>query len=281
MRFLVRRLSPLPALPLGVELVLGDLDDGLALQRLVRGADAVVHLAGAIKARRDAEFRHVNAEGTARLAAACDPGTLLLALSSLAAREPDLSPYARSKREAEQCLVRSGLPRWLAIRAPVVYGPGDRETLALFRLAQRGIAPLAAGIDARLSVIHAADLVRLVADCLDRPPAPDVYEVDDGAAEGHRLKDVLALAAELQGRRIRTLSLPRPVMMMAATVAQAGARLGRRAAILSAGKVREMFHPDWVARDRRLALHLSFVPAFDIRRGFAETISWYGHHNWL
>src|SRR4051812_19086294 len=70
-RILARRM-PITALtpdrPL--EVVLGDLDDHLALERLVGGADAVIHVAGIIKARRAAEFFRVNVDGTRNLAAA-------------------------------------------------------------------------------------------------------------------------------------------------------------------------------------------------------------------
>ncbi|MCW5745648.1 MAG: NAD(P)H-binding protein, partial [Alphaproteobacteria bacterium] len=52
-RLLVRRLPKLPlADAAAIELVTGDLADPAALRRLVRGAGAVIHLAGAIKATR-------------------------------------------------------------------------------------------------------------------------------------------------------------------------------------------------------------------------------------
>src|SRR5690349_20385301 len=57
LRLLVRRWSPLPSLEgVAAEMVLGDLLDETALKRLVEGADAVVHAAGLIKARRPGDF---------------------------------------------------------------------------------------------------------------------------------------------------------------------------------------------------------------------------------
>ena len=67
--------------------------------------EAVVHVAGLTKARREAEFFAVNRDGSARLAeavaAAAAPGARCVLVSSMAAREPRLSPYAASKRGAE------------------------------------------------------------------------------------------------------------------------------------------------------------------------------------
>ncbi|HZY52217.1 MAG TPA: NAD-dependent epimerase/dehydratase family protein, partial [Reyranella sp.] len=99
-RLLMRRWTPLPSLPgVAAEIVWGDLSDEASLKRLVAGADAVVHAAGLIKARRPIEFDQVNRDGTARLSALA-PDVPFLLLSSLAAREPQLSPYAASKRAA-------------------------------------------------------------------------------------------------------------------------------------------------------------------------------------
>src|SRR5476649_2096743 len=69
-RLLLRRWSPLPSLAgVEAEVVWGDLNDTVALRRLVEGADAVVHAAGLIKARHPSGFMAVNRDGTARLAA--------------------------------------------------------------------------------------------------------------------------------------------------------------------------------------------------------------------
>ncbi|MFZ3121009.1 MAG: NAD-dependent epimerase/dehydratase family protein, partial [Variovorax sp.] len=79
------------------EVVAGSLDNEAALARLVEGADAVIHLAGLIKAARRADFFAVNEQGVARIAQATrrvSPGAHFLLVSSLAAREPLLSDYA-------------------------------------------------------------------------------------------------------------------------------------------------------------------------------------------
>ncbi|HUF56246.1 MAG TPA: NAD-dependent epimerase/dehydratase family protein, partial [Thermohalobaculum sp.] len=122
------------------EIVLGDLLDDRALRRLCRGADAVIHAAGLIRARDRAAFFAVNEGGSARLAAAAAeaaPGAPLIVVSSLAAREPGLSDYAASKRAGEEAVLRAAAGPVTVLRPPVLYGPWDRETLALFRAAAR------------------------------------------------------------------------------------------------------------------------------------------------
>ena len=173
LRLLIRRWTPLPSLAgVEAEIVWGDLSDEASLETLVAGADAVVHAAGLIKARRPAEFDAVNRDGTARLSALA-PDVPFLLLSSLAAREPQLSPYAASKRAAEEVVARRSGP-WLAVRAPAVYGPGDRETLAYFKMARNGFALQPDCPDARLSLVHVEDLAEAMALALDRRTAAGV-----------------------------------------------------------------------------------------------------------
>ena len=93
---------------LQLDAVPGDLSNGEALRALVDGADVVIHAAGLIKARSSAAFEAVNVVGTANLAQAIEKsGTSprVLLVSSMAAREPTLSSYARTKRAAEQLLM--------------------------------------------------------------------------------------------------------------------------------------------------------------------------------
>ncbi|MFO1159862.1 MAG: NAD-dependent epimerase/dehydratase family protein [Reyranellaceae bacterium] len=279
-RLLVRRWSPLPSLGgVEAELVLGDLADDDALQRLVEGADAVVHAAGLIKARRPDEFMAVNRDGTARLSAAAGTARLVL-LSSLAAREPQLSPYAASKRAAEEAVAGRAGP-WLAIRAPAVYGPGDRETLAYFRAVARGLAPRPLVAEARLSLIHVADLAEVVAQAVDASISRSICEIDDGREGGYSYRDMQEAAARAVGRTVLGVAVPRPVMAGLARLNQLGHRLGGPVQILTPGKVNEIFHPDWTVHDRRLAGAIGFAARYDLVAGFHDTVLWYRRREWL
>ena len=97
-------------------------------------------VAGVINAPDAAGFERCNVGGTlAMLAAATAAGVRrFVHVSSLAAREPRLSLYGTSKARAEELVEGSGLD-WAIVRPPAVYGPGDKETLDLFRMAKLGL----------------------------------------------------------------------------------------------------------------------------------------------
>ncbi|CAN5635746.1 NAD-dependent epimerase/dehydratase family protein [soil metagenome] len=275
-RLLIRRWTPLPSLPgVDAEIVWGDLSDAASLARLVEGVDAVVHAAGLIKARRVEDFQAINRDGTARLSSRA-PDVPFLLLSSLAAREPQLSPYAASKRAAEEVVGQRTGP-WLAVRAPAVYGPGDRETLAYFKMAALGVALQPNRPGARLSLIHVEDLAESLALALGRPLPSSVGEVDDGRQGGYSHAEMAGAASSALGRPVRPLSVPQGVMAAIATVNA----LRPSAQILTPAKVRELFHPDWTVHDPALMAATGFTARYNLAEGFRHTILWYRAHGWL
>lgn len=269
--------------------VAGDIASPSALVELVSGADAVIHCAGLVAARRSADFQQVNAGGTEALLEALRPAGAaregarrFVLMSSLAAREPQLSPYARSKHEAEEILRRqAGSLAWQILRPPVVYGPGDRATLPLFRQFARGFAVLPAGAG-RFSMLYVEDLAAAAAAALaPELPGGQLVELDDGTEGGYGWPDILAAAERQLGRPIRTLAAPRAVQRLAAAFSAAGAGLTGRAPMLSQGKVNEIAHPDWVCRTAPLHDCFSWRAAVGLDEGFSRTFAWYKAAGWL
>ena len=111
----------------GVEWIRGELADRAALDRLVEGADAVLHVAGVVNTPDLMGFHLGNVAGTEALIDAAKAAGIerFVFVSSLAAREPRLSKYGKSKHHAEELVQASGL-NWTIVRPPAIYGPRDR-----------------------------------------------------------------------------------------------------------------------------------------------------------
>ena len=233
------------------EVVPGGLEDAAALAALVQGADAVVHLAGLIRAHSRAEFLRVNRDGAARLAEAIRrvaPESHLIGISSLAARAPQLSAYADSKQAGERALaeaLRGG--RLTILRPPVVYGPWDRASLGIFRAAAGRIVPVPGPAESRIAMIAVADAAAAIAALAAWAEAPGgaVYALADPNPAGYAPRDILGLAAAALGNAPRFVQLPAAAVRLAGRAADLGAWLSRRPAVFSAGKARELLHPTW------------------------------------
>lgn len=276
-RILARRLPTNPILASAdPELIVGDLDDAPALRALVRGADVVVHVAGAVRALDAVGFYRANAQGTAGIVSAVQseaPQTRLVHVSSLSAREPTLSDYAGSKRAGEIEVERAGPALdWSIIRPPAVYGPGDRELLPFFKMAQGGWLAAPANGDAHVSLIHADDLAgAILALATGSGCRGATLEVDDGREGGYRWADIAKVLGDTVGRPVRLIRVPRfPVYGLAGLV-ESHARRHGRPPMVNRGKVREFWHPDWVARSAEFQSRISWSPQISVGKGFSET----------
>lgn len=272
---------------LNLEVVPGDLSDKGALRELVRGAGTVVHAAGLIKAPNAAAFRVANVDGTANLMNVlneCEPeARKLLLVSSMAAREPGLSAYAATKREAEEVAARAAgsLRDWGIVRPCAIYGPWDRETLAIFQAASRRIFPVPRAPDARVALIHAADAAAAIASLCDHDCSGGTFELTDERAGGYSWDEIAVAAGEALGVEPLRVPVPGLALRMAGVAGAAAARITGRIPMLTPGKAREILHSDWGSHAGRQPPQNIWRPEIGVARGFKETVAWYRGQQWL
>ena len=268
----------------GVEWVAGSLADESALAELAQGAGALIHIAGLTNTPDPADFETVNVAGTANVISAAKQARVkrLVFVSSLAAREPQLSRYGASKAQAEELVKSSGLDCTI-VRPPAVYGPRDTEIFDLFRAARLGIVPLPPG--GATSIIHVDDLARLLLALAGSSSSAAVgttrhkiFEPDDGREGGWSHKELAHAIGQSVGRRIFAPHLPRTVLRGAAGID----RLFRGdRAKLTIDRVGYMCHPNWVARFDRQVPEALWSPQIEGEAGLAATAEWYRGAGWL
>jgi nucleoside-diphosphate-sugar epimerase len=261
-----------------LEWIAGSLDDREALERLVDDVDAVIHVAGVISAADKAGFEKGNVAGTLAMLAAATAGGVrrFVHVSSLAAREPKLSLYGASKAKAEELVFGSGLD-WAMVRPPAVYGPGDKETLELFRMAKLGVMLMPPR--GHLSLIHAADLGRLlIALATPMAPATTLIEPDDGKPGGWSHREFAKALGRAVGVRPAIFSAPGLFLRFAARADQwfRGPR-----ARLTVDRAAYFSHRNWVVEPKRAAPPDLWRPEIATEQGLADTAGWYRERGWL
>jgi UDP-glucose 4-epimerase len=264
----------------GVEWLRGDLHNRATLAKLVEHAEAVIHVAGVINTPDPTGFHLGNVEGTLALVEAAVAAGVprMVFVSSLAAREPQLSSYGASKRKAEQVVAASGL-EWTIVRPPAIYGPRDREILELFKLAQKwGVVPMPP--PGRASLVHVDDLARLLIALIPRGEAVDhkTFEPDDGRPNGWSHRELGWAIGTAVGRRAWVPSVPEPLLRALAVLMT---RLRGANAKLTPDRVGYMVHRDWVAHADSAVPVTLWRPQIATREGLAATAEWYREHGWL
>ena len=273
----VRALTRRPQAPrAGVAWIEGALDDPAALTALVEGSDAVIHVAGVINAPDAAGFEAGTVTGTAAMLDAAERAGVgrFVHVSSLAAREPALSLYGASKARSETLVTASPLSSAI-VRPPAVYGPGDRETLELFKMAKRGLVVLPPA--GRLSLIHVDDLARLLLALASSDDAL-LVEPDDGRPGGWSHDEFGDALGRAVGRKVCTWSAPRALLHLSA---RADMLVRGRKAKLTPDRAAYFCHPDWTVSAARGGPPELWRTRIETEQGLAATARWYEAQRWL
>ncbi len=296
-RALSRRADGFPP-DLRVEIVAGDLSEGSheILRAALRGCDAIVHVAGLVKARTLEEYRAINVAGTERVLAAggaAAPEALFLLVSSQAAAGPardgrpvregetprPVSWYGRSKLECEEAVARDWQGPWLVLRPAVVFGPGDRGLLRLFAAAARGFVPAPAA-KRRVQIIHASRAAAGIARAAGRPDlSGNVAFLCD--PDPIQVRDLAAAIARLPERPARVVPLPDFLVRMAGALETLREFVTGSSRPFNADKAREILAGDWLCDPALMQKHLDLSPPSPLEYSLRDTWDWYKQHGWL
>ncbi|MGD1277111.1 MAG: NAD-dependent epimerase/dehydratase family protein [Tepidisphaeraceae bacterium] len=293
----------------GAQLVMGDVTDRGSVERALAESQAgtVFHLAGLVKAQRREDFTSVNAGGVETVASACADRAgppVLVVVSSLSAAGPcaadplrvegdipaPVSNYGRSKLAGEQAAARYAAAVPISIvRPPIVFGPGDRGVLEMFRPIARWCLHLVPGWgERRFSLIHVDDLVEgllLAAEKGERlrehgSPGQGVYFI---AGEDNPTYAQLgqAIAKALGQKSLAVIRLPGPLLRLVGIGGDVVARVRRHPGWVSRDKITEALAGSWTCSPAKARAQLGWSPAAALADRLHETAQWYRQAGWL
>jgi nucleoside-diphosphate-sugar epimerase len=216
---------------MGVELRASDLGHAADILEAMRGADVAIHLAGSYRVGIADDERpamlDANVGATVRLLEAAAAARLerVVAISTVNVfgdtherivderyrrdlAEGFLSYYDETKYLAHQIVeerIGSGAPIVIAMPG-VTHGPGDHSAIgAQLEAVHRGTARYLALDDVGISAANVEDVAAGIVAALDRGRVGESYVI---GGQNVRLRDALAVAAELGGHRLPSLRMP-------------------------------------------------------------------------
>lgn len=259
--------------------IVGDMQNYEDLNNLTEKADVIIHLAGTITSHNHNDFRLNNVIGTQNLINnICDRKNMrFIHMSSLAAREKNISDYGLSKFESEKAVISSNT-QWTIIRPPAVYGRYDREILELFKWAKWRIMP--SPIEGKASFLNVNDLCTFLINIIDRHDTfKRLFNFDSGLDHRINYDQLASLLSDVFGHRVIRVRLSENFMTAASFVER---KLRRANSHLTMDRVRYYNHPDWIVSPDKLPpedLLANFNTSF--HSGLSDLYQWYKSENWL
>ncbi|HEX4153609.1 MAG TPA: hopanoid-associated sugar epimerase [Steroidobacteraceae bacterium] len=281
---------------MAVEPVVGDLTDRASLERAIRGAEALFHVAADYRlgAPDPAQLYRANVEGTRNiLAAALEARVERVVYTSSVATigipadgapgdertpvtlEAMIGHYKRSKFLAEQAALeaaRDGLPL-IVVNPSTPIGPGDVKPTPTGQVVLDAAAGrMPAYVDTGLNIVHVDDVAAGHIKALERGVPGERYIL---GGEDMTLEQILGQIAAIVGRKPPRLRLPYGAVLPMAYVAEGIARLTGRSGRLTLeglrmSRKRMYFSSAKAARDLRYAWRPPMAAFEDAVRWFRE-----------
>lgn len=284
-----------------VTLIKGDLDDAQALKQAFTGVSVVFHVAGVVNSLDSDTFFRVNAEGTRKVAEAClevNPKLsrfVLVSSQSVVGPNPGGTPmneeipcrpinlYGKSKLAGEEAArkLMPALPLSI-IRPGPIYGPRDREALALIQMAAKGFH-VKVGLARRMcNFCHVEDVVTSLMLAATREEAlGETFLISDTQNYTVQESGRIMSAALRDGRKSFPLWLPVSVAYAAGAVSGAIGRLRHVTPDLNLDRVRMLTARGWAMDTSKAQKLLGYTPQYDLASGVVQTVKWCKEHGWM
>ena len=282
----------------GIDIRVGNIVNAAEVREAVRGVDSIIHLAALLHitnppASMRSEYEKVNVSGTLNiLKAASDAGVRrVVFFSTIAVYGPSAAPelildekttpspetmYGKTKLEAERQVIEAtchdGKPLGTVLRLGAVYGSrikGNYERL-LRSLAQGQFVPVGSGSNRR-TLVYDRDVAKSAILAMEHPNAAgQVYNVTDGKI--HLLREVISEICIALKRKPPRFALPAGMVRVALATFEAAFKMTRRQPPVSRSML-DKYLEDVAVDGSRIQHELGFVPEYDLRKGWRETVS--------
>ncbi len=269
------------------------LDDLKAFAQKTGGFDYVIQNAGVTRPKKIEEFHQGNVEYTEWLAK-CTVETQpsfkkFVFMSSMGAIGPlqsyddppldekspyrPLTPYGKSKAEAERRLKAMPNLPYVILRPTGVFGPRDKNFGKILWSISKGIDVRIASDRQRLTFIYVLDLARVAIDAALMPHKQVVYNLTDGNVYSPaQFSGYIKTAMDAKAIKLR---IPRPILMGISYSMWAVALIRSKSFHLSPYKMKELTAPGWETDISAAQKDLNYIPVYDLEKGINEYAEWY------
>ena len=268
------------------------------IEHKLQGKEILIHVAALTRARKWESFQKINIDLTETLLKICNNSSIkqFIFLSSQAVAGPALnessgkkeedSPnpitmYGKSKLHAEEIIRKNAKIPWTIIRPVSVYGAGDKDFLALFKMVKNHFVFLNSFRIKYYNLIHIDELTNFIEQTINNKHAfnETFYAGNLRTIKNSELHKLIGKA--INSKTI-TIRIPEFLLSPIASLLEFISCIFRcKFPILNRDKVKEFKKDYWIidTTKSRKKLNLEFKDEYLIN--FEKTYQWYKDKGWL
>ena len=277
----------------------------LLLQELIKlkkengNPDLIIHNAGVTKARRKEDYLKGNADLTLNFInslidveiipkkfiytsslAALGPGDALsLAPISEEQTQNPITFYGESKFMAEKFIKLNPEFPWIIIRPTAVYGPGDGDTLMLFKGIKMGIEMSVAKMEQQLSFIYEEDMAKAYFEVAEKSSLHETYNLSDG--NNYSSGELNSYLKKVMDKKTIKVKINPNLLKTTAIISEVVSLFSGKSSILSRNKVNELKEINWKVDPTKIQEIIGFRAETFLEEGLEKTFKWYKENGWI
>ena len=284
---------------LGVEVVLGDLNQEMPWDELLGDVDIIYHLAGVTRAKVMRDYFIANHEATRRFIKICVERCAHLKrfvyVSSQTVAGPRLSEqeitettpchpishYGKSKRMAEMEVLafRDALPITI-VRPSAVYGPRDRDFLEYHKIIRSRIKPILGFGKKYLNLVHVDDLINgIFLASMSSAAVGEIFFI--GSERNYQMREVCDAIARAHDVHPFGVVIPKSMLYAIGAIAGFIGKVTNRQTLFNLQKAREASQKAWTCSVEKAMRLLGYNETIPLADGIAQTYAWYRENGWM
>jgi nucleoside-diphosphate-sugar epimerase len=191
-----------------------------------------------------------------------------------------ISVYGKSKLAGEKvALSHAGSFNVVSIRAPGIYGPGDKEIFSFFQTAYRRIKPVIGDQKRRLQLVHVDDLCEGVyRAAVSEAKTGSVYFIAENRS--YAMGELVGLLQQACRKKGFPLWIPGPLFVAIGAVSGFLFKLVGATPMLTVEKANELLG-SWEVSTDKARDELGFESQIGFAEGALQTYQWYLKQGWL
>ncbi|MUL34446.1 NAD-dependent epimerase/dehydratase family protein [Priestia megaterium] len=280
-----------------IEIFEGDLLNEDSCFEALKGIKTIYHVAGLglSKIVENPLFNEQSTQTLLQAANRCNKELTFVYVSSIKAVGPcsngginenknyePTDSYGISKANAEKKIFKhvNSQIKYLIVRPPAIYGPGDQNLLPLFKFINRGIQPVLLGNNlSQFGMVYVEDLV----DCLLNAPSiikhSDILNISNN--ELITWNYFFSVGSILSSNKIKRVYLPHNGLYHTLYVMAKVLALLNKTQVLPLSRVNDLLKYNWVTETVKLEEQYGLYCKTPLTEGIEKTYNWYLKNKWL